>query len=115
VRAYHLARLSGRTGASLASVAIDRFTSLYALLLVATWALFAAPAEWRLLPPGLLVALDVAGALAFVVWLQSAWWRGLGDWAPIARWPRVGAGGRPVSGWGGHGLYVLGRALGRRG
>jgi uncharacterized membrane protein YbhN (UPF0104 family) len=91
VRAYRLARLSGRTGASLASVAIDRFTSLYALLLVATWALFAAPAEWRVLPPGLLVALDVAGALAFVLWLQGGWWRGLGDWAPIARWPRVGA------------------------
>jgi uncharacterized membrane protein YbhN (UPF0104 family) len=91
VRAYRLARLSGRAGASLASVAVDRFTSLYALLLVATWALFAAPADWRVLPPGLLVALDVAGALAFVVWLQAGWWRGLGGWAPLARWPRVGA------------------------
>jgi uncharacterized membrane protein YbhN (UPF0104 family) len=43
------------------------------------------------LPPEVLVAIDVAGALAFAVWLQSAWWRGLDGWAPLARWPRVGA------------------------
>jgi hypothetical protein len=73
VRAYELSRLSGQAGSSLASVAVDRFTSLYALLLLGTGALAVAPAAWRVVPLEAVVALDAVGAVAFGVLLQAGW------------------------------------------
>lgn len=91
VKAYRLARESGRTGASLASVMVDRAISLYALLLLATVAVFAAPADWRVVPPGIVVGLAVAGAIAFGLGLYGTWWRDLASRPIFARWPRLGA------------------------
>lgn len=90
VRAYELSRLSGQAGSSLASVAVDRFTSLYALLLLGTGALAVAPTAWRVVPLEAAWGLDVAGAVAFGVLLQTAWLKQLASWAPIARLPRLG-------------------------
>jgi hypothetical protein len=91
VRAYELSRLSGQAGSSLASVAVDRFTSLYALLLLGTGALVVAPAAWRVVPLEAVLALDLAGAAAFGVLLQAGWLKRLAGWRAIARLPRVAA------------------------
>jgi uncharacterized membrane protein YbhN (UPF0104 family) len=91
VRAYELSRLSGRAGTSLASVAVDRFTSLYALLLSAAGALILAEPAWRVVPVGAVLALVAMGAVAMGVMLRGDWLSALGRWRALARWPRVGA------------------------
>jgi uncharacterized membrane protein YbhN (UPF0104 family) len=91
VRAYELSKLSGRAGTSVASVGVDRFTSLYALLLSATGALILAEPAWRVVPLWAVLALDVGGAAAFLLMLRGDWLAALGRWRGLARWPRVGA------------------------
>ncbi|MBM3266553.1 MAG: flippase-like domain-containing protein [Candidatus Sericytochromatia bacterium] len=72
-RAYRLARLTGKgTGAAAAiNVAIDRGTSLYALILLAAAATLAARPEWRLVPLWAALGLAVAGGLALAWFLRA--------------------------------------------
>jgi glycosyltransferase 2 family protein len=91
VRGYRLARQSGQVGASVASVAVDRATSLYALLLLATIATALAPAAWHLAPLGVLAGLDVMGAVAFWAVLRTDALDRLAGWRPIAARPRLQA------------------------
>lgn len=73
VRAYQLARLTRQGGTSTASVILDRMTSLYALLLLATVALSFAPKALQVIPVSWMLGLDLLGALAFYVLLQPSW------------------------------------------
>jgi uncharacterized protein (TIRG00374 family) len=90
VRTYQLSRLSGRVGGSMASVGVDRFTSLWALLLVATATLVLAPPAWRLVPLWAVGALNVGGLVLFALLLHGRWLGAIARWRGLARWPRVG-------------------------
>ena len=73
LRAYELSRLTNRTGSSLSSVIIDRYTSLFSLVLLATAAILVAPNDLQLVPKSLLFALTGFGVLGFLVLLQDRW------------------------------------------
>lgn len=75
MRAYEMSRLTRQGGTSTVSVIIDRFTSLYALVLMATVALLFAPEELRVIPFPWLLGLDLLGALGFYALLQGSWIR----------------------------------------
>lgn len=73
LRAYELSRLTKRSGSSLSSVVIDRYTSLFSLILLATAAILVAPHDLQLVPKSLLLALTGIGVLGFLVLLQDRW------------------------------------------
>lgn len=77
MRAYEMSRLTDQGGASTVSVIIDRLTSLYALILMATLAMLFAPEEIRVIPLPWLLGLDLLGALALYAILQGTWIRKL--------------------------------------
>ncbi len=73
-RAYQLSKLTPAGGAAAAiNVALDRGTSLYALVLLAAGAIAAAPPDWRLVPTWVAVALAVAGGVGLAVVLNADW------------------------------------------
>jgi uncharacterized protein (TIRG00374 family) len=75
LRAYELSRLTNRAGSSLSSVVIDRYTSLFSLIVLAGAAILVAPADLRVVPSSLVLLLCVIGAGGFVVLLQDRWIR----------------------------------------
>lgn len=73
LRAYEMSRLTRQAGSSTVSVILDRCTSLYALLLMASVALVFAPQSLRVVPLELLVGLDLLGALGILTLLNGRW------------------------------------------
>ncbi|MEB3187517.1 MAG: lysylphosphatidylglycerol synthase transmembrane domain-containing protein [bacterium] len=65
VRAYQLARRSGRTAGSVGSVIVDRFLSLHALLVAAGGAVLGLPALRQAVSMPTLVAVSLAGTAPF--------------------------------------------------
>lgn len=89
LRAYELSRMSKQGGSSVASVAIDRFTSLYALLLVATVSRYFAPPDWQVMPLSWLISLDAVAAIAFWAACREAWLRQIAAWPLFEKRPGV--------------------------
>lgn len=85
LRAYELAKLTPQGGGgSAASVVVDRFTSLYALCLVAAAALLAAPGEFRALRYVAIGAVVAGGALGAAVLFNAGRLKAATTWPAIA-------------------------------
>jgi uncharacterized protein (TIRG00374 family) len=90
MRVYEVSKLSPQGGGgSTASVAADRFTSLYALCLVAAAAQAVAPPDLRAVPTWALALLVVGGGAAFALLLQASWLASLAGHRLLAGRPRV--------------------------
>lgn len=90
VRAYELSRLTSRGGASLSSIVVDRYASLFSLILLGSAAIIFAPAGLEIVPKTWACVFMVVGGLGFWVLLQDRWLRAASRMQWLARWPKLG-------------------------
>jgi len=89
VRAYELSRLTDRGGASLSSIVVDRYASLFSLILLGSAAVVLAPPGLEVLPKAWAFLLAVLGGLGFWILLQDRWLRAASRFEGLARWPKL--------------------------
>ncbi len=90
LRAYELSKLTAQGGGgSTASVIIDRFTSLYALCLVAAVALALAPKDLQVIPGWAASSLVAVGTIGVAALLKGGWPQALAGLPAISNRPRV--------------------------
>lgn len=89
VRAYELSRLTARGGASLSSIVVDRYASLFSLILLGSAAIIFAPAGLEIVPKAWAYVLTAFGGLGFWVLLQDRWLWAASRLEWLARFPKL--------------------------